>query len=229
MSHTLDDRAPAHSSGEERRPTLTLYEHPFALYCQKVLIALNELGVAYDVLEEQRDFDRAALAALWPPASIPVLRDGEQVIGETSIIIEHVAGARLVPSLEARKWDRLCDNYVADSVQAIVADTFEERFDARAVARARARLDMAYRMLEAQLAANELLAGDEFTIADCAAAPALFYALAIHPWDEAAHPQLTRYYRALARRPSVAKVIDDARPYRHLFPLPWPADFDRHH
>lgn len=208
---------------------LTLYEHPFALYCQKVLIALNELGVAYDVLEEQRDFDRAELAELWPPASIPVLRDGDQIIGETSIIIEHVAGARLVPSLEARKWDRICDEYVSDSVQAIVADTFLERFDERAVAQAKARLDMSYGMLETQLARNEFLAGDAFTIAECAAAPGLFYALAIHPWDEDAHPQLTRYYRALARRPSFAKVIEDARPYRDLFPLRWPPDFDRHH
>jgi glutathione S-transferase len=208
---------------------LTLYEHPFALYCQKVLIALNELGAAYDVLEEQRDFDRAELAELWPPASIPVLRDGDQIIGETSIIIEHVAGARLVPSLEARKWDRICDQYVSDSVQAIVADTFLERFDERAVAQAKARIDMAYGMLETQLAMHEFLAGDAFTIAECAAAPGLFYALAIHPWDENAHPQLTRYYRALARRPSFAKVIEDARPYRHLFPLPWPPGFDRYH
>jgi glutathione S-transferase len=208
---------------------LTLYEHPFALYCQKVLIALNELGVAYDVLEEQRDFDRTELAALWPPASIPVLRDGDEVIGETSIIIEHVAGARLVPSLEARKWDRICDEYVSNAVQAIVADTFEERSNERAVAQAKGRLDMAYGMLEAQLAGNEFLAGDTFTIADCAAAPGLFYALAIHPWDEATHPQLTRHYRALAQRPSYAKVIEVARPYRELFPLPWPADFDRYH
>ena len=208
---------------------LTLYEHPFALYCQKVLVALNELRVAYDVLEEQRDFDRAELAELWPPASIPVLRDGDQVIGETSIIIEHVAGARLVPSLEARKWDRLCDQYVSDAVQAIVFDTIEERFDERAVAQARGRLDMAYGMLEAQLADTEFLVGDTFTIADCAAAPGLFYALAIHPWDEDTHTHLTRYYRALSQRPSFAKVIAAARPYRHLFPLPWPADFDRYH
>ncbi len=206
---------------------MILYEHPFALYCQKVLIALNELGVAYDVLEEQRDFDRAELAELWPPASIPVLRDGDQIVGETSIIIEHVGGPRLVPSLEARKWDRLCDQYVSDAVQAIVFDTLMERFDERAVAQARDRLDMAYGMLDAQLERHELLAGDTFTIADCAAAPGLFYALAIHPWD--AHPHLTRYYRALARRPSFARVIEDARPYRHLFPLPWPADFDRYH
>jgi glutathione S-transferase len=208
---------------------LTLYEHPFALYCQKVLIALNELGVAYDVLEEQRDFDRSELAELWPPASIPVLRDRDQVIGETSIIIEHVAGAQLVPTLEARKWDRICDQYVSNAVQAIVYDTIEERFDERAVARAKGQLDMAYDMLEAQLAVNEFLAGDRLTIADCAAAPGLFYALAIHPWNESTLPQLTRYYRALAQRPSFAKVIEDARPYRHLFPLPWPADFDRYH
>jgi glutathione S-transferase len=208
---------------------LILYEHPFALYCQKVLVALNELGVAYDVLEEQRDFDRAELAGLWPPASIPVLRDGDQVIGETSIIIEHVAGARLVLSLQARLWDRICDQYVSDSVQAIVSETIEERFDDRVVQRAHERLDMAYGMLETQLAAHEFLAGDTFTIADCAAAPGLFYALAIHPWDEGTHPQVTLYYRALAQRPSFAKVIANARPYRHLFPLPWPADFDRHH
>ena len=104
---------------------LTLYEHPFALYCQKVLIAFAEQGVAYEALEEQRDFDRAELAELWPPASIPVLRDGDEVIGETSIIIEHVAGARLVPSLEARKWDRVCDQYVSDAIQAIVYDTID--------------------------------------------------------------------------------------------------------
>jgi glutathione S-transferase len=208
---------------------LTLYEHPFALYCQKVLIALNELGVAYDVLEEQRDFDRAQLARLWPPASIPVLRDGDEIIGETSIIIEHVAGAKLVPSLEARKWDRLCDQYVSDSVQAIVADTIWQRSDDRAVADACGRLDMVYGMLEAQLTQQDFLAGETFTIADCAAAPGLFYALAIHPWSEAMHPQLTRYYRALALRPSFASVIAGARRYRHLFPLPWPADFDRYH
>jgi glutathione S-transferase len=208
---------------------LTLYEHPFALYCQKVLIALDELGVAYDVLEEQRDFNRAELAALWPPASIPVLRDGDQVIGETSIIIEYVAGARLVPSIQARLWDRICDQYISDSVQAIVFDTIEERFDDRAVQRVRERLDMAYGMLEARLAADEFLAGDTFTIADCAAAPGLFYALAIHPWDEGTHPHLTQYYRSLAQRPSFAKVIANARPYRHLFPLPWPIDFDRYH
>jgi glutathione S-transferase len=208
---------------------LILYEHPFALYCQKVLIAFKEQGVAYEVLEEQRDFDRAELAKLWPPASIPVLRDGDRIIGETSIIIEYVAGAGLVPSLEARQWDRICDQYVSDAVQTIVSDTIDERFDERTIQRAQARMDVAYAMLESQLAEYEFLAGAMFTIADCAAAPGLFYALAIHPWDEGAHPRLTSYYRALAQRASFATVIADARPYRHLFPLPWPADFDRYH
>jgi glutathione S-transferase len=208
---------------------LILYEHPFALYCQKVLIAFNELGVAYDVLEEQRDFDRADLAKLWPPGSIPVLRDGDRILGETSIIIEYVAGARLVPSLEARIWDRICDQYISDAVQAIVSDTIDERFDQRVTLRARSRIDVAYAMLESQLAGHEFLAGGTFTIADCAAAPGLFYVLAIHPWDERTYPQLTNYYRGLAQRPSFAKVLADARPYRHLFPLPWPADFDRYH
>ena len=110
-----------------------------------------------------------------------------------------------MPWLTARKWDRLCDQYISDAVQAIVPDTIEERFDEHAVARARGRLDMAYGMLEAQLTEHEFLAGDTFTIADCAAAPGLFYALAIHPWDEGTHPQLTRYYRALAHRPSLPR------------------------
>src|SRR5579875_3725028 len=110
--------------------TLTLYAHPFALYCQKVMIALSELGVAYRLMEEQRDFERAELAELWPPASMPVL----------------VAGARLVGSLDARRWDRICDQYVSDQVQAIVLDTIDERFDARTGARARGRLEMAYGM-----------------------------------------------------------------------------------
>ena len=172
---------------------------------------------------------RTELAELWPPASIPVLRDGDQVIGETSMIIEHVAGSRLVPSLEARLWDRVCDQYVAGAVQAIVADALTNRSDEDAVRGARDQIEMAYGMLETQLGAHEFLAGDTFTIADCAAAPALFYALAVHPWTEEANPRLTRYDRALAQRPSFARVIADARPYRELFPLPWPADFDRYH
>jgi glutathione S-transferase len=208
---------------------LTLYSHPFAHYCQKVLIALNELGVEYRTLEEQRDFDRAELAVLWPPATIPVLRDGDHLIGESSIIIEHVGGEQLIPSLEARLWDRLCDQYIGGSVQTIVLHALDRGSDESAAQRARDRLTVSCAMLESQLAAHEWLAGDTFTIADCAAGPGLFYTLAVAPWDERRHPRLTSYYRALAARPSFAKVIAGTHPHRHLFPLPWPDGFDRHH
>jgi glutathione S-transferase len=92
---------------------ITLYQHPFALSCQTVLITFNELDVPCDALEERRDFDREQLSTPWPPASIPVLRDGDQVVGESSVIIGHVAGARLVLCLDAR----LCDHDVTDSGQ----------------------------------------------------------------------------------------------------------------
>jgi glutathione S-transferase len=187
------------------------------------------VGVAPELREEQRDFDRDTLARLWPPASIPVLSDGERVLGESSIIIEYVAGAALVPSLQARLWDRVCDGYISDPVQVIVGAALVDDPDPRPLKQARGRLELAYAMLEARLGEAAFLAGETFTIADCAAAPGLFYALAVHPWDEAAHPRLTAYYRALAQRPSFAGVIEAARPYRQLFPLPWPDGFDRHH
>jgi glutathione S-transferase len=213
---------------------LTLYEHPFALYCQKVIVALHERGLAFEAKVESADFTREDLAELWPMASIPVLRDGDRVVPETSVIIEYLdgleaPGPRLVTSLEARLWDRFCDGYVATPVQTVVGDTFRETPDAEGVAGARATLDRAYAALESQLDGRDWLTGADFTIADCAAAPALFYALAIHRWDEDSHRNLTRYYRALARRPSFRQVIDAARPYRDLFPLPWPEDVDRHH
>jgi glutathione S-transferase len=223
--------------------SLTLYEHPFALYCQKVLIALHERGFAFDVKEEGADFSREQLAELWPMASIPVLRDdaADRVVGETSIIIEYLDGLEadaptLIPAnreeaLEARGWDRFCDGYVSDSVQAIVGEQLKPaaRRDPENAVEATRTLDKAYGVLESALADRPWLAGSAFTIADCAAAPGLFYALAVDAWDEGAHPNLTRYYRDLAARPSYARVIEEARPYRDLFPLPWPEDFDRYH
>ena len=210
---------------------LTLYEHPFALYCQKVLIALDELGVAYDVLRgaarlRPRRAGRAVAAGVDPGAARR-RRDDRRDVDHHRVRRRRAAGAvargpqvgpRLRPvRLRRRPGDRL-------------------RHDRAALRRARAsprRTRPARHGLRHARGAvgreHEFLAGDTFTIADCAAAPGLFYALAIHPWDEGTHPQLTRYYRALAQRPSFAKVIADARPYRHLFPLPWPADFDRYH
>jgi len=113
-----------------------------------------------------------------------VLRDGEEIIGESSIIIEHVAGAQLVPSLQARKWT----GYATSTSPTPSRDSPRRdrgRMDEPAVARTRGTLEMAYGMLEGQLAQREFLAGDGFSIADCAAAPGLFYALAVHPWAQA--------------------------------------------
>lgn len=222
---------------------LTLYEHPFALYCQKVLIALYERGIDFERVVVGDDISREDLAEVWPMASIPVLRhdEAEVIVPETTIIIEYLdrieAGTRpMIPAdpdeaLEARGWDRFFDQYVATPVQTIVFDALkpEERRDPETVADARRTLDAAYGLLEGHLEGREVAAGSAFSIADCAAAPALFYAWVPQPWSEAAHPNLTRYYRDLAHRPSYARVIDEARPYRHVYPLPWPEDPDRYH
>lgn len=113
-------------------------------------------------------------------------------------------------------------------MQKIVGDSLrpEGRHDPEGVVEARGTLDTAYGVLDAQLADRPWAAGATFTIADCAAAPTLFYTRAVHRWDHDAHPNITRYYRELIARPSVARVIDEARPWRDIFPLPWPADMD---
>jgi glutathione S-transferase len=221
--------------------TLTLYEHPFALYCQKVIFALRERQLEFDVKVENEDFTREELRELWPIASIPVLRDGDRVVAETSIIVEYLdsldaGGPKLIPddpeeALQARFWDRVCDAYISDSVQTVVFDALkpDARKDPEAVGAARATFATAYDMLEKRLADNEWLAGPVFSIADCAAAPGLFYAWAVNPWSEQSYPGITAYYRRLSARPSYAQVIEDARPYRDLFPLEWPEDIDRHH
>jgi glutathione S-transferase len=215
--------------------SLVLYQHPFALYCWKALIALYERDVPFTA--ELVEADRSALAALWPPASIPVLVDEGVVVSESSIIIEYLdrygEAPPLIPAdpdeaLQARRWDRVVDGYVATPVQTIVGDALRPSGaeDAHGVAAARAALDLAYATLERQLDGREAdgwLAGGDFTVADCAAAPALHYADVVHPLDRDAHPALAAYLDRLLARRSVARVVEEARPYRELFPLPWPA------
>ncbi|MGD9573616.1 MAG: glutathione S-transferase family protein [Thermoleophilia bacterium] len=221
---------------------LVLWQHPFASYCQKVLIALDELGLAFTPRLVEGQEGRAALAALWPPAGIPVLQDEDAglTLPESSTIIEYLddlapGGPRLIPAdpaaaLQARLWDRVCDGMVSTPMQAVVGDALrpEGDRDAFGVAAARDGLDMAYALLDGHLAGGSpWLAGAGLTLADCAAAPALHYAWVVHPWDEGGHPHLTRYVRALLARPSVARVVDGARPWRAIFPLGWPDHADR--
>ena len=220
--------------------TLVLHQHPFAAYCQKVLIALYELDVPFSTHLVEGAEARRELAALWPMASIPVLRDesADLVLPESTTIIEYLDdlaadGPRLVPAdraaaRQARLWDRFFDQHVATPMQKIVGDSLrpEGRHDPEGVLEARGSLDTAYALLDARLADRSWAAGETFTLADCAAAPALFYTRAVHRWDQDGQPSITRYYRELVARPSVARVIDEARRWREIFPLPWPADMD---
>lgn len=213
---------------------LVLYQHPFALYCWKPLIALHERDLPFAA--ELVEADRSALAALWAPASIPVLVDDGVVVPESSIIVEHLERygdlPPLIPAdreqaLQVRLWDRILDGYVATPVQRIVGDALRppDAQDPAGVADAHAALDLAYGTLERHLADGDgALAPGAFTLADCSAAPALHYADVVHRLDRTAYPALARYLDRLLVRPSVACVIDAARPWRELFPLPWPAD-----
>jgi glutathione S-transferase len=214
---------------------LTLHEHPFAAYCWKALIALYERDVPFERHIVDDEADRARLAELWPMASIPVLVDDAAglALPESSIIVEYLDGVgdapALVPAdpaaaLQARLWDRVVDGHVMTPMQKIVGDHLrpEGRGDPQGVAEARATLDRAYGLLDTHLAGEGWAAGDAFTVADCAATPALYYARIVHRWDEDGLANLTRYFAALSARPSVARVVDEAREYRDLFPLPWP-------
>lgn len=214
--------------------SLVLYEHPFAMYCWKPLIALYERELTFTAKLVE---DRAELAALWAPASIPVLVDGGTVVPESSAIVEYLDLCGDTPPLipgdpaaavRARAWDRVMDGYVTTPVQKIVGDALRpaDARDPLGVDEAHSTLDLAYSTLEGQLSGRgqrAWMVGHSFTLADCSAALALHYADVLHAPDRAAHPGLGAYYDRLLARPSVARVIDEARPYRELFPLPWPA------
>jgi glutathione S-transferase len=213
---------------------LKLYLHPLASYCHKVLIALYESGTPFtpQIVDLGDPDERARFAALWPTAKIPLLQDEERarIIPETTIIIEyldrHYPGSRpLLPTnedarLEARLWDRLFDTYVMTPMQQIVANRLrpEGERDARNVAEAESTLRLAYDMIERQMADKPWAAGAAFSIADCAAAPALFYAAIIVPLPQS-HVHLAAYFERLMQRPSVARTIVEARPYFQFFPF----------
>ncbi len=215
--------------------TLTLYEHPFATYCWKPLIALYERDVSFERQQLDDEADRARLAELWPMASIPTLVDDATgiTLPESTIVTEYLDrfgdAAPLIPAepeaaLQVRLWDRIMDLRVQTPLQKIVLDNLrpEGAGDPYGVAEAQSSLDRIYALIDDQVSGGEWLAGPTFTLADVAAAPALFYARAVRRWDEKRLADLTRYFGALVARPTVARVIDEARPFRDLFPLPWP-------
>ncbi|CAN7642478.1 glutathione S-transferase family protein [Acidovorax sp. LjRoot194] len=212
---------------------LALYGHPFSSYTQKVLTALHETGTPYEL----RNLDRAAPGGHaaewlrhWPLAMFPVLVDGERTVVESSIVIEHLQLAhpgpvRLIPldpkaALEVRFMDRFFDLHVMAPVQQAVsaALTGDPARRAEGVAAAADKLQKAYAWLEGEWGGRTWAAGADFTMADCAAAPALFYADWTHPIADA-YPMLRAYRARLLARPSFAQAVDGGRPYRHYFPL----------
>lgn len=210
--------------------TLRLYAHPFSSYCQKVLIALYENSTPFEYLTLDDAKNGADLEALWPIKKFPLLVDEGRAILEASIIIEyldlhHSGPVRLIPedpraALEVRLMDRFFDNYVMTPMQKIVGDRLrpEQDRDPYGVTEARAMLDKAYDWLDRTLADREWAAGAAFSLADCAAAPALFYADWAHPMGEK-FPRVRDYRRKLLAQPSFARAVDEARPYRPYFPL----------
>jgi glutathione S-transferase len=211
---------------------LELWAHPFSSYCQKVLIALYENGTPFTLrMLGPGDEDAAAQhAALWPLKRMPLLVDDGRPVAESSIIIEHLAlhhpgPVRLIPddpraALDVRFMDRFFDNYVMTPMQRIVFDALRpaaERNPADVMS-AHAALDTAYRWLDERLAGHTWAAGNAFSLADCAAAPSLFYADWTHPLGDR-FANVTAYRRRLLARPSFARAVGEARQYRPFFPL----------
>ncbi|WP_274630332.1 glutathione S-transferase family protein [Arvimicrobium flavum] len=213
--------------------SLTLYIHPLASFCHKALIALYENATEFRsvTVDFGHPGSAAALLERWPVGKIPVLHDADarRTIPETSIIIEylqqHYPGpSPMLPSdeeacLQARLWDRFFDLYVSVPMQKIVTDRIrpEGSRDPYGVAEAHAALDTAYAMIDGQLSGRRWATGDDFTLADCAAASALFFASIVHPFaSDQAH--LQAYLDRLLERPSVKRAIGEARPFFGMFP-----------
>lgn len=212
--------------------SLALYGHPFSSYTQKALIALYENGTSFEFCCIGPDTPQHVAEWLrrWPIAKFPLLVDGERQIVETSMIIEylqlvHPGPVRLLPvdsmaALDVRFLDRFFDLHVMDAMQ-IAVDSALGRFPVKreeGLAIARERLDRAYAWLEGLLRGRTWATGADFTLADCAAAPALFYADWVHQIPEA-YPMLRAYRARLLARPSFARAVEEARPFRPLFPL----------
>jgi glutathione S-transferase len=211
---------------------LTLHFHPLSSFCQKVLIGLYELDVPFrkrivDLLDET---ERTEFLKLWPLGKFPVLRDDARgvTLPETTIILEYVdsrfAPGRLIPSdpelaRECRLRDRFFDLYVNVPMGKIVTDKLrpDDQRDGYGVSQARRQLETAYRIADDWMREAPWAAGDAFSLADCAAAPALFYANQVVPFDSTA-PHLAAYFARLVARPAFARVLTEARPYLAMFP-----------
>jgi glutathione S-transferase len=208
---------------------MKLYAHPFSSYSQKVLIALYENATPFEYRNLEDPSANAELASLWPLKRFPILVDQGRTILEASTVIEylqiHYPGpVCMIPEgdtgVEVRMLDRIFDNYVMTPMQKIVLNQLrpEPDRDPYGVTEARGFLDRIYAWLDERLAGRNWATGETFTLADCAAAPSLFYADWAHEIPPA-HANLRAYRARLLACSSVARAVDDARPYRKYFPL----------
>lgn len=211
--------------------TIEVFGHPFAAYCWKVFIAFYENDVPFELrLVEPGTEAVEEHARLWPHRKFPVLREGDRLITESTSIIEylhvhHRGAVALIPAdpdaaIEARMMDRFFDNYVATPQGSIVFNAIREAQDRDPSGddKARATLDTSYAILDRWMADRQWAAAGQFSLADCAAAPSLFYADWTHPIGDR-FPNVAAYRARLLARPSVAKAVDGGRPYRAYFPL----------
>lgn len=213
--------------------SLILHYHPLSSFCWKVLAALYEAETPFEgrLVNLGDPAQRTALVALWPTGKMPLLEDSDagRVVPETSIIIEYLdryAGAapllltNVDARLTARLWDRLFDLYGNLAVQAIVADRLrpEGERDPVAVAQGRANLRTLYALVEDRMGEGPWAAGEAFSIAECAALPALFYAHTLEPFPVSAR-RLAAYFERLLAWPSAARVLEEARPWFEYYPF----------
>ena len=219
--------------------TIEIFAHPFSSYCMKAIMAFYEKDVPWTLrmLSPENPENNEEHGRRWPIRRFPLMvADGEQVMEATAIIewleAHHAGGPRLIPAdakeaVRVRMMDRIFDNYVMTPQGRCVFDALrpEDARDPYGVAEAQKLLDTSYEWLDGELAGRQWAAGDEFSMADCAAAPALLYA----DWTyeiTARFKTLRAYRQRLIERPSFARALDEARPFRHLFPLGAPADRD---
>ena len=213
--------------------SLTLHFHPLASFCWKPLIALYENGIPFTpVIVDLGDPEsRAAFLKISPTGKMPALRDHarDRTVLESTIVVEYLAGHHpglvdLVPAdvdlaLAVRQADRFYDFYVQEPMQKIVGDRLrpQDKTDPFGVEQARAQLRNSYAIIEQDMRTKTWAMGDAFTMADCAASPALFYANKVEPFSNE-YAAVKRYHDRLVQRPAFARVIEEAQPYFKFFP-----------
>jgi glutathione S-transferase len=213
--------------------SLTLHFHPLSSFCWKALIALHENDTPFtpNSVDLGNPAERTALLKLWPIGKFPVLRDDarNQTVPESSVIIEYLGRyypgrTKFIPDDPELAWqtrlrDRFYDLYVHLPMQKIMGDRLRpgDKKDPHGVEEARAQLRTSYRIIEQQMSGGGWAMGSEFSLADCAALPPLFYGNMVEPFG-GAHKNLTAYFERLKARPSIARVMKEAEPYFKMVP-----------